>query len=332
VARDQVDEIVLVGGSTRIPAVQKMLLDYFQGGRVEHLNTQVDPDGAVALGAAIYGYTLVHPDDPFSQSIMLLDITPISLGVEVLQSQMSIIIPRNTIIPTKCTCMYTTDTDHQDSVIIRIFEGEHQLTCHNRLVATLELSGFQKAPKGHALIAITFQIDANRMLHVMAQERCSGVYRDITLVNLWDSDRLNPEKIEKMAQRICAEDYISRTQLERTRPAGTSDQARELFWELAEETQKILKSFDAHEYPRIPMHQFRKELDLHYLWYHSHPNAKTTEYLDHTRSLQKLSENLLAHTEKKISDKNSILLKLDFEKLNSDFHYKYKFHSNRQES
>src|SRR5208283_2722984 len=135
--------------------------------------------------ASIYGHIITHHDDPFSENLILLDITPLSLGVETLQKQMTPIIPRNTVIPTKKTKIFTTDTDDQDTVTIKIFEGERKLTKHNFLVGVFDLSGFDKGPRGYPVIKITFSIDMNGILQVTAHEKKSGVENTIKITSTW---------------------------------------------------------------------------------------------------------------------------------------------------
>ncbi|MEM3063643.1 MAG: Hsp70 family protein, partial [Nitrososphaerota archaeon] len=148
-SKEDIDDVVLVGGSTRIPKIQKLILDFFKDSEIKKLTMSLNPDEVVSAGASIYGYIITHKDDPFSENLVLLDVTPLSLGVETLQKQMTVIIPRNTVIPTKKTKIFSTDTDDQDTVTIKIFEGERKLTKDNFHVGTFELSGFEKGPRGY---------------------------------------------------------------------------------------------------------------------------------------------------------------------------------------
>lgn len=178
----EVSDIVLVGGSTRIPRIRRMLQEFF-GDRLDGFQNTVDPDQVVACGAAIHGYTLTHKDDPLSDEIVLLDVIPLSLGVEVLDGAMSIIIPRNTIIPAKKEAMFSTLKDDQDSVSINIYEGERKLTKDNRLLGTFELSGIKKAPRGVAAIKIIFEVDMDGILHITASEKHSGKQEKISVTD-----------------------------------------------------------------------------------------------------------------------------------------------------
>lgn len=199
--REDIDDVVLVGGSTRIPKIQKLILDFFQNTNIKKLTTSLNPDEVVSAGASIYGYIMTHGDDPFSENLVLLDITPLSLGVETLQKQMTVIIPRNTVIPTKKTRIFSTDSDNQDSVTIKIFEGERKLTKNNFHVGTFDLSGFEKGPRGYPTIKITFHIDINGILQVTAHEKRSDVQNGIKITSTWGAKgRLSKKEINNIIE------------------------------------------------------------------------------------------------------------------------------------
>ena len=196
-SKDDIDDVILVGGSTRIPKIQKLILDFFKGTNIKTLTSSLNPDEVVSAGASIYGYIMTHHEDPFSENLVLLDITPLSLGVETLQKQMTVIIPRNTVIPTKKIKVFSTDTDDQDSVQIKIFEGERQLTKNNFHVGTFELTGFEKGPRGYPTIKITFHIDINGILQVTALEKRSDVQNSIQITSTWGAKgRLSKKEID----------------------------------------------------------------------------------------------------------------------------------------
>lgn len=198
-SREDIDEVILVGGSTRIPKIQKLILDFFKDTNIKRLTCSLNPDEVVSAGASIYGYILTHQEDPFSENLVLLDITPLSLGVETLQKQMTVIIPRNTVIPTKKIKIFSTDTDDQDSVSIKIFEGERKLTKHNFHVGTFDLSGFEKGPRGYPTIKITFSVDINGILQVTAHEKKSDVQNSINITSTWGAKgRLSKNEIDNI--------------------------------------------------------------------------------------------------------------------------------------
>ncbi|XWV26555.1 heat shock protein 70-like protein [Tupanvirus soda lake] len=199
--KDDIDDVILVGGSTRIPKIQKLILDFFKKTNIKRLTCSLNPDEVVSAGASIYGYIMTHKEDPFSENLVLLDITPLSLGVETLQKQMTVIIPRNTVIPTRKTKVFSTDTDNQDTVSIKIFEGERKLTKNNFHVGTFDLSGFEKGPRGYPTIMITFHIDINGILHVTAHEKRSDVQNSIKITSTWGAKgRLSKNEIDTIIE------------------------------------------------------------------------------------------------------------------------------------
>uniref|UniRef100_A0A0D9XPZ6 Uncharacterized protein n=1 Tax=Leersia perrieri TaxID=77586 RepID=A0A0D9XPZ6_9ORYZ len=196
--KTSVDDVVLVGGSTRIPKVQKMLCEFFNG---KELRRTINPDEAVAYGAAIHASILSGgTNDTRLVDMLLRDVTPLSLGIEVRDDYtMSVVIPRNTAIPTKITVEnYTTFWDNQTSVRVKVFEGESAKTKENNMLGEFVLSGIQPAPVGVPIIDVTFSIDANGVLNVSAEDRDSGRKNSITITNR--NGRLNKEEIERMAQ------------------------------------------------------------------------------------------------------------------------------------
>lgn len=165
--RDEIDEIILVGGATRTPAIRNNLKLFFGG---KEPNSSVNPDEVVAAGSAIQAYILGNEtdDNPFSENVVLLDIIPLSLGVETIGGVMSVLIPRNSVIPIKRKKKYTTDSDNETSVKIKVYEGERALTKDNFLVGEFELTGIEEAPRGVAQIEITFNVDVNGIISVTA--------------------------------------------------------------------------------------------------------------------------------------------------------------------
>lgn len=199
--RDDIDDVILVGGSTRVPKIQKLILDFFKNTNIKNLTVSLNPDEAVSAGASIYGYIMTHQEDPFSENLVLLDISPLSLGVETLQKQMTNIIPRNTVIPVKKTKIFSTDTDYQDMVTVKIFEGERKLTKNNFHVGTFDLIGFEKGPRGYPTIKITFHIDINGILQVTAHEKRSDIQNSIKITSTWGAKgRLSKTDIDNIIQ------------------------------------------------------------------------------------------------------------------------------------
>jgi len=210
VKKDEIDDIVLVGGSTRIPKVQQLLKEYFNG---KEPSKGINPDEAVAYGAAVQGGILSGEEG--SSGVLLIDVCPLTMGIETTGGVMTKLIGRNSVVPTKKSQIFSTAVDNQPTVRIQVFEGERSMTKDNNLLGEFDLTDIPPAPRGVPQIEVTFEIDANGILKVSALDKGTGKSKSITITN--DERRLSPEDIERMvleAEEFADEDAAMRKRIE----------------------------------------------------------------------------------------------------------------------
>ncbi|KAI1353261.1 heat shock protein 70 family [Xylaria sp. FL0043] len=281
--KSQVHEIVLVGGSTRIPRVQKLITDYFNG---KEPNKSINPDEAVAYGAAVQAAILSGDTSSKSTNeILLLDVAALSLGIETAGGMMTKLIPRNTTIPTKKSEVFSTFSDNQPGVLIQVYEGERQRTKDNNLLGKFELTGIPPAPRGVPQIEVTFDLDANGIMNVSAVEKGTGKSNKITITN--DKGRLSKEEIERMLAE--AEKYKEEDEAE-ARRIGAKNGLESYAYSLRNtlNDSKVDEKLDAADKEKL-----KTEIDAVVSWLDENQQATREEYEEKQKELEGIANPIM---------------------------------------
>jgi len=283
--KSEIHEVVLVGGSTRIPKIQQLIKDYFNG---KEPNKGINPDEAVAYGAAVQGGILGGETTEQTKDLILIDVTPLTLGIETVGGVMTKIIPKETVIPAKKSQVFTTYQDNQTTVTIHIYEGERPLVKDNHSLGKFDLTGIPPAPRGQPQIEVTFDVDENSILTVSAVEKATGKSEKIVVTN--DSGRLSKDEIEKMLREAKQFEEQDKKVKEKIDAKNSLENYIYSMKNTVEDKEKGIGD----KLSESEKESITTAVKEHQDWLNANPEAEKEDYETHLKDLQKVCDPIIA--------------------------------------